>query len=284
MRIFFRAKKKCQSQNRTDKKVDLILLGNQKCGTTAFHSFISRNPDFIGSKPKELHYFSIDERYNKGERYYHSHFSALEDQHAFSGRKIWFDGTGGYLMCRKSPKRIHLYNPQAKMVVLVRNPIERAFSAYKMYCRFYSENKNWFNIFRLTGKDYTERKPEEFNTFRTFISSEIACEESNCNIDMPVLQLGKYEVGIKRYLQFFDRNQIKIFSNQDLLNNPVSTLNELTSFLNMDSYDWTFSEGKKVFEGKYKDFADPESENLLRTYYREYNKNLFSILDRDLGW
>ncbi|NCU31833.1 MAG: sulfotransferase, partial [Candidatus Moranbacteria bacterium] len=112
----------------TMKKVDFLIGGVQKGGTTSLSAELSAHPDILFSKKKEIHYFDL--HYKKSESWYHKHF-------AFMPNKINGECSPFYMYWRPCYKRIHTYNPNIKWIFLLRNPIERAFSAYTM-----SKNRN----------------------------------------------------------------------------------------------------------------------------------------------
>ncbi len=116
------------------KKVEAIIIGAGRSGTTSLYEYLERHPDVCFSKIKEIHYFSLADLFARGEDYYHSFFNATKNQIKA--------GADTYLLIDKeAPKRINLYNPNMKIIIMLREPVVRAFSGYN-----YSINNGYLNI------------------------------------------------------------------------------------------------------------------------------------------
>ena len=115
------------------KKVDAIIIGAGRSGTTSLYEYLESHPDVCFSKIKEIHYFSLADLFARGEDYYHSFFNATENQIKA--------GADTYLLIDKeAPKRMNLYNPNMKIIIMLREPVVRAFSGYN-----YSINNGYLN-------------------------------------------------------------------------------------------------------------------------------------------
>ena len=97
------------------RKLDFIVIGAQKSGTTSLHEYLSRHPEIgVGTK-KELHYFDKDKYFKKGINYsdYHEFFDFKE------GKKVYGETTPSYIYKEKFIDRIKEYNPDIKLIVLL---------------------------------------------------------------------------------------------------------------------------------------------------------------------
>lgn len=109
--------------------VDFVIAGTQKGGTTALHSYLSDHPEICMADPKEVHFFDDDRNFSSGSpeySKYHAFFSP-ENTHRLLG-----EATPSYMYWREAPKRLWEYNPKMKIIILLRNPIERAYSHWNM--------------------------------------------------------------------------------------------------------------------------------------------------------
>jgi hypothetical protein len=261
-------------------KVGVLIAGYQKCGTTALHTFLSVHPKIIGSSPKELDYFNYKENFNKGDKYYHTHFK----------NKPFLSNYRGYQFMEASPsyatdadvvltaKRIQDYNKNIKIILLVRNPIERAYSAWNMYRKLYlAGDKDWW--FKWVEKRRGEkvnavrRNKLEYNDFTLFIKNEIECLSSNKPIECPILSHGHYYKGIEVFQKFF-KEQLLVLSNESLNTNTSSELFKIGRFLKLDTFDWGQFEDKKVFKGVYESKIPIEANEILKLYYKDSNEKL----------
>jgi len=264
-------------------KVDFIIAGFQKCGTTALHTFLTKHPRVIGSKPKELDFFNYDVNYNKGSSYYHSKFNP----------KPIFSRLRGFKFLEASPsyandsdalftaKKIKEYNKDIKIILLIRNPIDRAYSAWNMYKnRFENGDVNWWFEWMAsrTGQKSTaiRRTSEEYKNFTLFVKRELELVSENKLIECQILKNGNYTKGIKIYSEVFDKNLL-ITKNEELDSDTENTLNSVSDFLKLSNYNWAQFHSKKVFEGQYDKKIDKEAKELLYNYYKEEIKELYSI-------
>src|SRR6266700_2176906 len=119
-------------------KLDFILAGAQKCGTTALHYFLQKHPRITMGDQQEMHFFDDDDLFSVPVNYelLHRHFPRLARstllRYATARRAIAGDCTPSYLYWKPTAERIWSYNPQIKLLVLLRNPVERAFAHWNM--------------------------------------------------------------------------------------------------------------------------------------------------------
>lgn len=252
-------------------KVNIIIAGFQKCGTTALHSFLSDHPDIIGSKPKESDFFNSDFRYAQGKKFYHSYFKH-RSSNPFN-KKLYLESSPSYLHkgnVEETAKRIKAYNKDVKVIAVVRNPIDRAFSAWNMYRKNYEKGKEnwWFEwVEERDGYkvDALKRDAAEYEDFHLYITREMECIANNKKIECPVLPIGFYE-GIAHFQDAFKDNFI-VISNEDLQARTGCELEKLAEFLQLKEHNWKKFEGKKVFSGDYKRKISLATENLLNDFY-----------------
>lgn len=109
-------------------RVGFLVVGAQKAGTTALHEFLAAHPEIGMPSIKELHWFDDDANFGPGasERAYHARFPARP------GIRIFGEVTPAYCWVPAAALRIQRYAPGMKLVMLLRDPIERAFSHYRM--------------------------------------------------------------------------------------------------------------------------------------------------------
>src|SRR5690625_1709330 len=106
---------------------DLLIAGAQKSATTSLHYYLNQHPDLQGSNPKEVCYFHDDRNYGKGKEWYKKAF--VNFRNPFK-KGLFFESTPENLYCRKAPFRIHDFNRDMKIIIVLREPVDRAFSAW----------------------------------------------------------------------------------------------------------------------------------------------------------
>lgn len=265
-------------------KVDIIIAGAEKCGTTALHYFLSKHPKVIGSNPKELHFFNVDPSYNKGFEHYHSFFNRkpkfgkLRGYHYMEASPSYIADTNIALL-ESTAGRIHKYNPYAKIIILVRDPAKRAFSAWKMYKERFEKGdtdwaiKAWIEKGNKLPENFNRRTEEEFSDFELYVKNEIEAKKSGRSIELNVLRNGHYEVGIGIFKKQFGEN-LFVLKNEDLNRNTGEVLEKLAADLSLSKFDWKSFAGVKIFTGKYSDKPTDAAVALLKDYYREADQQL----------
>lgn len=157
---------------------------------------------------KELNYFFDEKSYKKGEDFYHSYFS--DAQHG----KVLGEASPGYIVHPKAARRIHAYNPNIKLILTVRNPIDRAYSQY------WHKRRN-LNIFN------------EFEYYLKYLNFESYKKGSN-----GLFSRGFYIYYIEEYLKYFSREQLLILDFDELKSNPQGFFNKITSFIGSKDVDY----------------------------------------------
>ncbi|SOC78584.1 Sulfotransferase domain-containing protein [Salinimicrobium sediminis] len=269
-------------------KVNFIVVGGQKCGTTAVHKFMKHHPQVKTSNPKETDFFNYRHVYEKGFNYYHSHFG--KDNSLKRSIKDWYrnvkfmESSPTYLTdedITETAKRIYTYNPKIKLICLVRNPTDRAFSAWNMYRKRYFEKGDewWFEWM----KNKTGRKPlaisrtkKEYQDFNLYVENELAVINKNQKIACDIIKMGEYYKGIKIFQRFFGDNFL-VIKNEDLKKNTSEKLIEIAEFFKIQSFDWERFHNVEIFKGNYIETMPVETEKMLNSLYSNANEELFKL-------
>lgn len=206
----------CEKKN-PDFKIDFIGIGVSKAGTTWVSRMLDAHPEICMSEPKEVNYFNEQNNYyvknwhtnyNKGLCWYKKHFPHQRDG------KIIGEFTPKYFSYHEVPLRIKKSFPDAKLIVCLRNPVDRAFSQY-----------NFIKYF----------KKKESRPFMEVIQNE-----------PEYIEKGLYYKQLKRYLEYFEMNRIHIIWFEDIRNKPGEVLKELYRFLGVDETFNPIHANKKI--------------------------------------
>ncbi|MGA2797461.1 MAG: sulfotransferase domain-containing protein [Thermoguttaceae bacterium] len=195
-------------------KVDFLIGGVQKGGTSALDAYLRLHPGISMAKHKESHFFDDEQCFansNVDYSLYHSLFDPKSDGCLFG------ETTPIYMYWHPAPRRIWEYNSRMKWIVLLRNPIARAFSDWNM---------EW------------DRNAETLS-FREAITSErLRCREA-----IPLqhrvysyVDRGFYAEQIRRLWHFFPVEQTFFLKTEDLLNDPRNSLDRVCGFLQLDAF------------------------------------------------
>lgn len=189
-----------------DKKVNLLIIGTQKAGTTSLFNYLKQHPDLYFSEIKEVTYFVNDEHYKKGEAYYHSAFYKYKGQKVVAGAYVHM------LPCKKAAERVKAYNPEMKFIVMLRDPVKRAYSAfhYALDNGWETETKNFKEAFEL--------------------EKERLCSPT-INYDLTYFYNGLYHQHLTEWFNYFGKDRFLLLRDTDLKNNPAETLTSIFRFL-----------------------------------------------------
>jgi hypothetical protein len=245
---------------------DFIIIGAQKGGTTALREFIIQHPQVVLSKKMEVHFF--DKQFAKGIKWYRNQFPKRPSPYHLIGEK-----TPYYMFHPAVPKRIFSFYPKVKIIIILRNPVDRAYSHYQM-------NKS--------------NKTERLSSFEEAIEAEsnrLAGEEKKL-IDEPFyhspkyqsfsyLKRGIYVDQIQRWLDYFPREQILILTNEDLNKDPQGIMNTTFAFLGISPCELIQFE---KFNARDYEPMDPATRQKLIKFFRPYNKQLQQLLKNDFHW
>jgi hypothetical protein len=240
-------------------RVDFVIGGTQKGGTSALDAFLRQHPHIcMPETRKELHFFDREENFGGRPAYkkYHANFKPAP-QHRVIG-----EATPIYMYWNTAPTRIWSYNPGMKWVLVLRHPVERAFSAWNME---------------------TKRGAE-----RVSFREAVAQESMRCREALPLqhrifsyLDRGFYAHQVRRLFNTFGRENCLILLNEDLRTNHQITLRSVFDFLKVDP-SFVPPEAS-VFEHEYDQGIEPELYSKLIDLFYFDIKQLERLLSRDLS-
>ena len=245
---------------------DFLILGAQKGGTTALYSYLRRHPSITGPSWKEVSYF--DRHYVRGEAWYRGNFP----NKARTRGKLVGEASPSYLFHPLAPERVRADIPNAKLVALLRNPVDRALSHYNHEVALGREPLSFEAALaaeeaRLAGE--VERLVAEPRYFsREWWSHTYQAR-------------GRYAEQLERWLAVFPREQLLIVPSDDLAAEPAETHARVLDFLGaapqrLDQYP-------RVYEREYEPM-NPETREQLAAEFEEPNQRLYELLGRELGW
>jgi len=195
-------------------KVSFVVAGAQKAGTTALDQYLREHPELCLPQRKELHFFDTD-RYFVAEPVdygpYHGAF-APGPSHRLLG-----EVTPAYLYWPTAAERIARYNPEMKLIVVLRNPVTRAFSQWNMARQKQRDS--------LPFLDALKAEPERVRT--------MPLEQAK---RFTYVDRGFYAQQLKRLWRHFPREQTIAFKSEELLASPAAVLATIADFLGIDPF------------------------------------------------
>ena len=253
---------------------DFIVIGAQKCATSSLHYYLDQHPDIKGSPLKELHYFDRDMYFGKNNIEYRDHFKG-------ANHYCYFESTPSYLYSPDVARNIFSTYPNLKLIVVLRDPVKRAYSAWNHYRDNFETGRHIITIKDnprregnlLYDKFFNNRK--SFPSFRECIELELELIEKNIGFEPALLRRGLYLEQLETYWKYYSKDQIMIIGFQDLIKDTVNTLKEVTEFVGAERISW----GNLNLEVRNSyEYQEPicEADRLfLVDFYDRPNKKLF---------
>ena len=237
--------------------VDFLIMGTQKGGTTALSLNISKHPDiFIDRNPdpakSEVHFFDIN--WNKGLEWYKKKFNY--------SKKMVGEKTPELMYLDYTFPLIQSINPYVKIIIILRNPMMRAYSAWK-HALHYGETRT----FEEAINEEKKNKLMENKTFYTAIYH--------------YLQRGLYYKQIMNIIKWFSKNNLLILINEEVIDNMSDEYNRVYKFLNLKEFT---TEYKLEYVSKDKRTIDNKTYNSLIDFFKKDIKQLEKFISRKTGW
>ncbi len=250
---------------------DFIIIGAGKCGTSSLYNYLVQHPNIYSAKIKEINYFI-----RRWTKWYRPNFPTIFQK--FYVKKflkepfLTGEASPFYLLHPDVPKKVHEKIPKVKLIILLRNPIERAFSQYNQWEKTDFENLSFEEAIK-------SEKIKTSYDWRNYTDEESS--DSRINVKYSYLEGGLYYEQIKRWLDVFPRNQILILKAEDFFSYPSKISSQVFEFLGVSSYE--IDSAKKFNVGKY-DHIEPDTEKFLKSFFEPHNQKLFGLLGEDFHW
>lgn len=269
------------------KRPQFLIIGVQKAGTTTLYDLLNGYPQFCGSLDKETGYFSNDDYYHQGKSWY-----ARQFKHC-SRSAIGFEATPVYIYHPDAAQRIFAFNPNMKFIVILREPAARCYSAWNMYRRFNesSAQQMYEQFIQHTNPPIKAAISEllftkNYPSFKQAVADDIDRYWSGCpDVEPSFVRRGIYVEQIAHYLRYF-RLENFLFLEQSELNSPLSILQKIALFLNVDI---PLQQTDMPISSNVGDYLDNNAETqetlqLLRRFYQPHNEALFAQIGLRYDW
>jgi hypothetical protein len=265
---------------------DFVIVGAQKSGTSSLYHYLNELDGFIGSNPKEVHYFDREDNYAKGNKWYENHYIKLPWE-----KGLFFEATPEYLCRKKVPGRLKTYKPDLKIIILLREPISRAYSAWNMY-RQWSEDGYipWGILNDQYGRDESPLFRVFFKngcpSFSDYIKLELDLILKNDDAEEPrLLRRGIYKPQIEKYVNNFGRSNVLIIGFNELCSDSDAVIQKCYDFLGMECLNTIGCverevKNKRIYPSKIK----AEDLHYLEEFYERPNQELFRYLGFAPDW
>lgn len=242
---------------------DFIIIGAQKGGTTSLFHYLSQHPQLNLPSLKEIHFYT--KNYHRGLEFYKTYFPYKQKG------KLSGEATPYYLFHPQVPERLFKHFPNIKLIVMLRNPVDRAFSHYNM-------EKKLSNEYRTFKTAIDDELYEFENISKKILKSNTYTTE---HAHHSYLSRGLYKEQIDRWLTYFDKNQMLFIKSEDFFENPKNELDRVFNFLKLDNTK--IDDLKPKLQGNYKNL-DESFYNQLAQFFKNKNQRMSDIIGDKFTW
>ena len=254
-----------------------IIIGVRKGGTRALLEFLRTHPQVAATR-QEMHFFSDDKRYAKGMQWYLSRMAESGPD------QITMEKTPKYFISEEAPARIHRMNSSVRLVLILRNPVDRVLSDFAQI----AENKK--------------------NQRQNFTKLVLTANTGDVNKSYRPVYISTYHIHLARWLELFPLKQIHIADGDRLISEPLQELRAVENFLGLSPYfteDVVYFNATRGFHcmrrqvqgqdgytpfclGQSKGRQHPSVQRWLRDkleqYFMRHNEILFRMIGRRFKW
>lgn len=234
-------------------KVDFFIVGAPKTGTTSLYHYLNEHPEIVMSSKKEPDYFSDKAIHQQGMYYGEQRINTIEQYEALfpndaSDKKLG-EASVSYLFYPNVANDICQYNPDAKIIIMLRNPIDRAYSHYLMDYRLGLVN----------------------DSFEDIIAQQSTSKQAKLYYQQ-YIEVSTYAQQIKRYLDVFSRENILVIDYEEFKKDVKGIVKKVYAFLEVD--DVFVADVNK----RHNAYTMPKNEAIRKVYSLVYLRKVLNIL------
>ncbi len=252
---------------------DYVIIGAMRCGTSRFYGTLTEHPYIKRAAAKELHYFDRPGRFENGIEWYREHFPPPEWQDGH--RTITGEATPRYLFESNVPERMAQVLPDVRLIVLLRNPVDRAYSQYHRSVRNGQEDRSFLETVEQELAALAAAESSGRGLLPATIEKETYSQ----------LARGIYVDQLARWREFFPEGQMLIIRSEDFFEDVTGILETAQDFLGLPRRELTLPTRKTTRPTNYEyGPMDPALRERLEGFFEPHNRRLYEYLGRDFGW
>lgn len=246
-----------------------IVIGAQRSGTTSLFAYLTRHPSVRPAYRKEVHYFDL--HYDRGEYWYRSHFALSSE---LKPGITTGEATPNYLAHPEAASRTHALVPDAKLLVLLRDPVERTHSSWRL-----NRRQGW------ETRTFEEAIEQELSQGSNGAKEGGARHRNPAKRDDPLrwsyLLKSQYADHLDRWLLLYPLDQLLIIQSEHLFSQPERPLKAISEFLEIQGADVSRFPRVNATE---EDEIDPAIRSQVADYLAPYNQRLEQLVGTPFDW
>jgi hypothetical protein len=254
---------------------DFLIVGASRSGTTSLHRALAAHPSVVTPLfHKGVHYFDVD--YPRGLSWYRGHFpvhSLAEVRVGDAGPARTFESSGYYMHHPAAPERIARDLPGVKLLVLLRDPVERAYSAHRHeFLRGFEDEKSFERALELEPARL-EGEVERLLADPAYVSLN--------HRHRSYADRGQYVQQVRRLFDLFGRDRVHVLDSEAFFAEPEEQFAQVLDFLELPA--WRPESFERHNARPRSPMAEATRERLTR-HFEPYDAELSALLGRPLTW
>lgn len=240
-----------------------IVIGAQRSGSTTLYRSLSTHPRILPPLRKEVHYF--DFQYEKGRAWYLAHFPGIHKRRVGDRRTITFEASPYYMVHPLAPERVRAFNPKMKLIAILRDPVDRAWSHYHHEVRLGVET--------LSFEDAIAAEPARLSGAERLMK-QAPHHYSYAHHHFSYLDRGRYAHHLEPWLQRFPRKRLLVLRSEDMFDDPGPVMNRAFAFLGLPAHRMPADAGPRRSQAPMRQ----ELRERLRPFFTEDQARLEALL------
>jgi Sulfotransferase domain len=253
---------------------DFLIIGTQRGGTTSLYKYLVQHPNLAHALTKEIRFFDLN--YRRGLAWYRSRFPSRRHRSSVRRRTgsplVVGEASPDYLFHPLVPARVARDLPDVRLIVLLRDPVDRAYSHY------------WHQFKRghetLSFREAVEAEPGRLagEVERIVADPSYVSYERHHH---SYLARGVYVDQLTRWMEHIPRDRFLVERSEDFFQDPRLVYKRVLEFLDLPDHDLPAYETFNAFSSGE---MDPALKDRLVDYFRPHNRRLYEYLEHDFGW
>jgi hypothetical protein len=244
----------------------VVIVGAQKAGTTQLYSYLAKHPRIFAGVKKEVDYFSKHAQRNIA--WYRSQFPLQRRVAARRGHVL--EASPSYLPKPQALRQMRSVLPEARVIVLLRDPVSRAFSHYQHGKTRHRESRS-----------FAQAVAEELHR-NVYLPVRGAALRPDALPMLGYVARGYYALQLELLYELYPRQQVLVIDSAELFSDTAAVCQRVFGFLGVEPFEVRL--GKVYNRGYYQETIDPRVAERLRQHYRPYDDLLRELLGVCCGW
>ena len=251
---------------------DFVIIGAKRCGTTSLFSYLPEHPSIAKSHHDNMGFFN--DNFHLGVNWYKSFFPTVSQKKKIEkqyGKFLAFDVTTRYMENRTTAENIKKIKPDIKIIVMLRNPIDRAYSQYNITVKEKTEKL-----------DFEQAIIEEMNRLNMGISEEFR----DGLLEFPkenrhYIKKSLYALQLKSWFDIFPKENILVLSTEEFRENEENVYRKIFEFLDIPEIQ--IKDRDHMEKGEYSPMNE-KTRQKLREFFKKHNMELFKLIGEKFEW